>query len=623
MHNLIITLFPQINSDIFGDSSVDWNLALSNSHTYSLIIKMSEDIKNNVPQIAITSYTSNDEDAEVTNLFNSTKEFNDIKIHEPRSVTPKLSRHKSRIVLKSPVPKNVSKSLTPGMLDMNCITDVEDMSDSDDEKCYIRTSNLTPGPINYFILTDVEDLSEDEEHENKYEVEEELTDTENFTDDKEIFNEIEQTKQSFESVSYFPQPHQEILFHSKDGTVRSQSPTDEPYPIWLKTPNEEVKGFESEEETITVEECGGMDSHLKNNNIYYHDINVGIVESVESVKNEKYKQKYRHRAPSIKKIVTSEIECNKKRFRNKTRRNSETEENIDKRSEENKKKTLSKYMSEPILSKMGIPPQNKNNETNKIKHQENNNSFVIHDNRNGFSLSIDFESHNTVLLNVCRDYGNLTMKWFNNGIATGRVISEYSNQNILEPLEPGYFIKSSLYDSKRQIDVDLFTYGTMKTLQNNYFTYIAVYNVVQPVNIVQLYINRPYLTQIAIVKNPLVKLNSLKDKFTSMERLYPSPVTRLSAFKIFNQNESDKYTEPKKIKFESEKHVSDVINIFESMCGSPKLRRKFNSNKLPCSGYNLKKSDINRNINCLYKGKKTQIGKYKLNYYQVIKLVME
>jgi len=576
---------------------------------------MSEESKKSLPQIAITACESNEEDIEVTNLLNGVNAENPIKIHEPRSVSPKPIRHKSRIILKSPITTHLQKSLSPGFSDLNSCTDVEVMSDSDEEKYYVRTSNLTPGPIDYFILTDVEDLSEDESYEKNSKVIDELTDTEHFTDDKGIINEVEYTDQPLESMPYFPQPHREILFHSKDGTVSALSPSEESNPIWLKSPTEEVKGFESEEEIITVEEHGDTELYIKNNNnTYYHDIDVGVVESVETVKQDRCKHKYRNRVLTSKKNITPEAECGKKRYRNKNRCNSEIEESFEKRSEENKKKTLSKFMSEPTLSNVTIPKQNQNIKTNKINNQENNNTFVIHDNRNGFSISIDFQSQNSVLLSVGRDYGNLSMRWFNDGIMTGRAIWDYNNDNFLEPLEPGYLIKSSLYDPKRQFEVDLFTYGTVKTFQNRYFTYIAVNTVVQPVNIVQFYINRPLQTQITMVKNPLVKVYSLKDKFTSIERLYPSPVTQLSAFKIFNQKETHKNTEQKKIKFEPTKHVSDVINIFENMCGSPKLRRKFNFKKLSNLDSNIKICDLNQKYNCKCSKKISKIGNYQLYY---------
>ncbi|XP_060869769.1 uncharacterized protein LOC132944446 isoform X11 [Metopolophium dirhodum] len=111
-----------------------------------------------------------------------------------------------------------------------------------------------------------------------------------------------------------------------------------------------------------------------------------------------------------------------------------------------------------------------------------------------------------------------------------------------------------------------------------------------------------------MVKNPLVKVYSLKDKFTSIERLHPSPVTRLSAFKIFNQKETKKNTEQKKIKFEPTKHVSDVINIFESMCGSPKLRRKFNFKQLSNLNSNIKICNLNQKNNCKCIKKISKIG---------------
>lgn len=576
---------------------------------------MSEESKKSLPQIAITAYESNEEDIEVTNLLNGANVENIVKIHEPRSISPKPNRHKSRIILKSPITAHLQKSLSPCLSDFNSYTDVEVMSDSDEEKYYIRTPNLTPGPIDYFILTDVEDLSEDEGYEKNNKILDELTDTEHFIDDKGIINEVEYTEQPLESMPNFPQPHREILFHSKDGTVSALSPTEESNPIWLKSPNEEVNGFESEEEIITVEEHGDTESYIKNiNNTYYHDIDIGVVESVETVKQERCKQKYRNRVLTSKKNITPEAECSKKRYRIKNRRNSEIEECFEKRSEENKKKTLSNFMSEPALNNVAIPKQNQNIKTNKINNQENNNTFVIHDNRNGFSISIDFQSQNSVLLSVGRDYGNLSMRWFNDGIMTGRVISDYNNDNVVDPLEPGYHIKSSLYDPTRQFEVDLFTYGTIKTFQNRYFTYIAVYTIVQPVSIVQLYINRPFQTQITMVKNPLVKVYSLKDKFSSVERLHPSPVKQLSAFKIFNQTETKKNTEQKKIKFEPTKHVSDVIQIFESMCGSPKLRRKFNFKHLSNLNSNIKICNLNQKCNCKYIKKKSKIGNYQLYY---------
>jgi hypothetical protein len=602
-------LFPQINTNIF-DSSINWNLALRKSYQFSVIDIMSEESKNNVPQIAITAYEFNEDDIEVTNLFNATHEKN-MNTYEPRSVSPNITKQKSKIILKSPITNSLSKSLSPVLSDFNNLTDTEVISDSDDEKYYIRSPNLSPGLINYFILTDVEDLSEDEEHEKNSKVNEEHTDTENFTGDKEIFNEMGQTEKYLESASYFQQPHKEIIFHSKDGNVRSLTPTEESNPIWLKTPNEEVKGFDSEEEIITADECGEQESYLKNNNTYYHDIDVGVVDSVESIKHEQCKHKYRNRLLVTKKNVMQESEFGKKRFRHKNRSNSEIIESSEKPPEEFKKKILSKYTSEPTLNKIKIPKQNQNIEQNRIKHQKTNNKFVIHDNKNDISISIDFESNNSVLLNVGRHFGNLSMRWCNNEIMTGRAVLNYNNLNILEPLEPGYIIRSSLYDSKRQFEVDLFTYGTMKILQNRYFTYITVYNFVQPVNIVQLYINRPFQTQINMSKNPLVKMYSLKDKCTSIERLYPSPVTRLSAFKIFNQKVSEKNQEQKHIKVDTQNHVSNVINIFESMSGSPKLRRKFNFKKLSKSNNDLKKSFLNQKPNCMCIQTNILIGKYR------------
>lgn len=614
-------LFPQINTNIF-DSSINWNLALRKSYQFSVIDIMSEENKNNVPQIAITAYESNEDDIEVTNLFDATHEKN-MNTCEPRSASPNITKQKSKIILKSPITNSLSKSLSPALSDFNNLTDIEIISDSDDEKYFKRTPNLSPGLIDYFILTDVEDLSEDEEHETNNKNNEEHTDTENLTGDKDIFNEIGQTEKYLESVSYFPQPHRETIIHSKDGIVRALTPTEESNPIWLKTPNEEIKGFDSEEEIITADEYGEPESYLKNNNTYFHDIDVGVVESVESIKHEQCKHKFRNRLLVSKKNVNQETDFGKKRFRHKNRSNSEIVESSEKPPEECKKNMLSKYTSEPTLNKMMIPIQNQNTELNRIKHQKTNNKFVIHDNRNDISISIDFESNNSVLLNVGRDFGNLSMRWFNNGTMTGRAVSNYNNLNTLKPLEPGYIIRSSLYDSKQQFEIDLFTYGAMKTLQNKYFTYITVYYFVQPVNIVQFYINRPFQTQINMSKNPLVKMYSLKDKYTSMERLYPSPVTRLSAFKLFNQKVSEKNRKQKQIKVVSQNHVSDVINIFESMSGNPKLRRKFNFKKLSKPNNDLKKSSLNQNLNCKCIQTNILIGNYRLYYYyQIMKKVM-
>lgn len=603
--HLINTLFPQINSNAFDDSSIDWFFTLNKLD--KTLDEMSEESKNSVPQIAVTAYESNEEDLEVTNLFSATYEKNNTNVHELRSVSPNPNILKSRIVLKSPITANLQKSLSPGLTNFNSCTDIEDISDSDDELNNIRASNLTPGSIDYFILTDVEDLSEEEGYEKNSDDKDEHTDTEHFTIDKEIFNEVQQNDQPLESLPNFPQPHREILFHSKDGTISALSPSEEPNPVWLKTPNEEVKGIESEEEIITAEEHGETETQLKNNNTYYHDIDVGVEESVETVKHERCKYKNKNRVLTAKKITLPEIESGKKRFRTKNRCNSEIEENIEKQPEEHKKKTISKYMSESTLNKVDIPMQKGNDLINKIKRQENNNKCVIHDNRNGFSISIDFENYNSVLLSVGREYGNLSMRWFNSGITTGRVTSDH---HIYESLEPGYFVKSSLFDPKRHFEVDLFSYGTVKTLQNRYFTYISVYTVIQPINIVQLYINRPFQTQITMVKKPLVKVCSLKDTFTSMERLYPSPVTRLSAFKVFNQKGTGMNGDHKKIKFESEKHVSDVINIFESMSGSPKLKRKFNLKKLSKLDSNIEKFDLNQKANYVCIKKNSQLGKY-------------
>lgn len=565
-----------------------------------------------LPQIAITAYESNEEDIEVTNIFNVTNKKNN-KVCEPRSVSPTPVKHKSRIILKSPIPKRLQGSLSPGLSDVSGHTDVEVMSDSDDEKDYVRTENLTPGPIDYFILTDVEDLSEDEEHEKYNRTGEELTDTEHFTDDKGVYsnNDAEQTEPTpLDSSSYFSQPHREILFHSKDGTVSAMSPTKESNLVGLKTPRE-VKGFESEEEIITTEKFGETESYVKNNDTYYHDIDVGVVESVETVKHERSKHKCKNRMFPKKSGAPETGEWGKRRFRNKNRYNSEVENSFDKRCEENKKTALSKYMSEPTLCKVAVPALNQTVETNIMKHRGTNQTFVIHDNRNGFSISIDFEGLNSVLLNVGRDNGNLSMRWFNNGDVAGRLASDYNNVDILEPLESGHVINSSLSNPKQPFDVDLFTYGTMKTLQNRYFTYISVHTTIQPVNIVQLYINRPFQAQIAVVTKPLVKLYSLKDMCTSVERLHPSSVTRLPAFKMFDQKNTEKRGKQKIIALVSENHVSDVINIFENMSSSPKLRQQFNYKKLSNSDTNLK--DCGLKTNSLCTSKKPQIGNYQ--YY--------
>lgn len=610
---LINTLFPQINSNIFDDSSVNSDLFFkdSNLSDSSILHEMTEEEKKIVPDIAITAYESNEEDIEVANLFSTKHDKINSKIRELRSVSPIPIKHKSKIVLKTPVSKHLlKKSLSPALSDLNSFTDIEVISDSDDERDFVRTPNLSPGPIDYFILTDVEDLSEDEGQAKNNNVNEEHTDTENFTDDKCHFSEIEQAEQYFEPSDYFPQPHKEILLHSKDGTISTLPHTEESNPIWLKTATEEVKGFESEEEIITAEEHWELESRPKSNNTYVHEIDVGIVESVETIKNERCKSKYKNRAVSTKKPVVPDAECGRKRIRNKTHCYSEIEECTDKRSDNYKKTALSKYISDPTLNQVTVLAENQNAKVNKIQHHKhkNNNKFVIHDNRNDFSISVEFESHNSVLLSISRDYGNLSLRWYNNGIETGRVMSKCDNLNNLESLKSSYFIKSTAYDPQRQFEVDLFAYGTMKTLQNSYFTYIAVYTIVQPVNIVQFYVNRPFQTQISMVSKPLVKVCSLKDRFTSMERLYPSPVTRLSAFKVFNQIESEKPEEQKKIEFEFQKHVSDVINIFESMCGSPKLGRKFNYKKL--SDIDFKQHDVDQKVSCMYAKKYPVIGNY-------------
>lgn len=579
---------------------------------------MTDKTNKSVPQIAITAYESNEEDIEVKNLFNATNEKKSSQTYEPRSVSPNPFRHKSRIVLKSPTLNYLQNSISPCLSDLSGHTDVEVMSDSDDEKDYVRTGNLTPGPINYFILTDIEDLSEDEEHGKHIKVKEELTDTEHFTDDKGVYlNEIEQTEQFSDSLSFLPQPHREILFHSKDGTVSAISPTVESNLIGLKTPKEEIKGFESEEEVLTTGECEEIEPCIKNNNTYYHNIDVGVVESVETIKHERYKHKLRNRNVP-KKSGIPEIEWGKKRFRNKNRCNSEIEECFEKRSEEHKKNALLKYKSEPTLCNAIDPTQNQNMEKNKIKYQANNNTFVIHDNRNDFSISIDFECNNTVLLNVGRDNGNLSMRWFNNGITAGRVINNYNNINLLEPLESEYSIKNNFKVPKRRFNVDLFTYGTLKTLQNKYITYIIVNIIIQPINIVQLYINRPYQTQITFVNKPLIKLCSLKDKFTSEEKLNPSSVRQLPAFKLFSQKETTTNKKQTKTTFESKKYVSNIIHIFESMCGNKKLGCEFNYEKLPNLDDTLKKSGIKQKCDCLCTPIKNQIGNYQLNFTKLL-----
>lgn len=568
---------------------------------------MADDGKKNVPKIAITTYESNEEDAEVSNLLTTINEKNNIKSHKQRLVSPNSIKNKSRIILKSPISKNLRKSLSPGLLDnMSSHTDVEVMSDSDDEKDYVRTGNLTPGPIDYFILTDVEDLSEDEDVQRNNKTREDLTDSEHFTDNQGVyFNETEQAEPPIiDSSFYFSQPHRAILFHSKDGTVSEMSTTEEPNnPIRLKTLKEEMKGFESEEELITTEEYGETESYIKNNNTYFHDIDVGVEESVETVKHERCKQKYKNRTfPKKSGMPETESEWGKKRFRNKNRSCSEIEKSFEKVTEDRKKNALSKCTFEQTFSKETVPLQNQLLGTSKTKHQSNNNTFVIHDNRNGFSISIDFnfEGHNSVLLNVGRDNGSLSMKWLNNGITEGRGTYNSKNTNILELLEPCYFTQSNLYDPKRLFGMDLFTYGVIKTFQNRYCTHISVNTITQPVyyNIVQLYINRPFQVQMALVKKPLVKLTSLKDKFKSVEGLHPSSVTRLPAFKIFNQKNTEKYGYRKKIIFKYEKPVSDVIHIFESLCGKPNIRQKFSFKTLSNLEPNLEELNLKHRIVC-------------------------
>lgn len=569
---------------------------------------MSKEIKNNVPQIAITTYESNEDDIEVSSLFNKINEKTNNKDHRSRSVSPTPNSQKSKIILKSPIANSLQKSLSPGLIDLNNVTDVEIMSDSDDEKYYIRTPNLTPGPIDYFILTDIEDLSEDEGHEINYNIKNEHMDTKNFTYDTDnIFtkkNQIEQTETSFKSLSNFPEPHREILYHSKDGTISALTPTEESNPILLKSLNEEVgKGCGSEEEFIADEEYIENDPYFTNNNIYYHDIDVGVEtvkEFVETTKQERCKPKFKNRTLVTNNVMMPEIDSSKRRIRNKNRSNSEIEESFERCLGETKKKSLSKYMSEQTLNKVFIPTHNQNNKIITNKRQNNNNKFILHDNRNGLSITIDFESHHSILLNIGREYGNLSMKWFNNGLKTGSILSpDYKD------LETGYFIKSSLYDLKQQLEVDLFTYGTMKTFQNSYFTYIYVYPVIQPVNIVKLYINRLLQTQLPTIKKQLVKIYSLKDRFPIMEELIPSPITLLSAFEIFNRKEEEKYEVNKKIKFESKKHVSDIIHIFENMYNNPKLPQKIDLKKFSYSNY------LNKKYNNLYTRKKNLIGKYK------------
>ncbi|XP_050441259.1 uncharacterized protein LOC126846128 isoform X1 [Adelges cooleyi] len=384
---------------------------------------MSEEHRKDVPQIAITAYESTEEDAEVNSLFNSTTVQNNTKTRQSQSVSPKSLRLKSRIILKSPTPDNninISKSLSPALSsDFNYLTDVEVMSDSDDEKDFVRTPRLTPSSIDYCILTDIEDLSEDERQPTSSQINDDHTDTEYFDEEKCFLSKEEPTRQHADDILDFPRPHREILFHSKDGVVRTLTPTDETNLVCLKTPLVEIKGFESEEEIMTMEENDVHESSKANSTPYYHDVDGGVVESSESVKPERNKHKYK---TIKKKIVVPETDCIKKRFRNRNQNNSEGEENIGKQFGECDK-TLSKYASEPITNKMAVPLQLqlKNNNLTEIRYEESckNNKLVIHDNVNGFSVSVDFESHNSILLNIGRDSGSLSLRWYNNETKAG------------------------------------------------------------------------------------------------------------------------------------------------------------------------------------------------------------
>lgn len=573
-------LFSQIKLYNFDSWSLDSNLSLNQISVSSSISHMSEEHRKDVPQIAITAYESTEEDAEVNSLFNSTTVQNNTKTRQSQSVSPKSLRLKSRIILKSPTPDNninISKSLSPALSsDFNYLTDVEVMSDSDDEKDFVRTPRLTPSSIDYCILTDIEDLSEDERQPTSSQINDDHTDTEYFDEEKCFLSKEEPTRQHADDILDFPRPHREILFHSKDGVVRTLTPTDETNLVCLKTPLVEIKGFESEEEIMTMEENDVHESSKANSTPYYHDVDGGVVESSESVKPERNKHKYK---TIKKKIVVPETDCIKKRFRNRNQNNSEGEENIGKQFGECDK-TLSKYASEPITNKMAVPLQLqlKNNNLTEIRYEESckNNKLVIHDNVNGFSVSVDFESHNSILLNIGRDSGSLSLRWYNNETKAGRISPRFIRIGNLQTVEPACITKPNLNNSRHQFDVESCTYESMKIHKRRYITYFIVYFIVRPKHIVQYHISKQYLIQIPITKPPLVNICSFKDQFINQKRLHPSSITGLSAFKVFSREHEAKHKSRKKIVLESRKHVADVIQIFENMCDNPSVSHTVN-----------------------------------------------
>ncbi|XP_050522863.1 uncharacterized protein LOC126895253 [Daktulosphaira vitifoliae] len=419
---------------------------------------MSHSYHNSVPKISVTTYESVEENVEVNNYFNSQKIRNNFNSNVT-TLSSNPSQRKINVDWKSMTSEdsNLKHSLSPiSSSDINCLTDIEAISDSDDENNFIQTGCLSPSLQKLCILTDIEDLSEDERLSSVNKINEVHTDTENFSDELDYLkNELKEKKYI---EDFFPQPHREVSFHSKDSIICTLTPTNEINPVWLKSPREELEGFESEEEIVTIPENYNDKSCKGNSDIYHHDNYSGVVESSEFIKKYQNKQKSCVLMTN-KKSFLSDADFIKKRVRNKRQNSSDKRENFEKKSTESLKTELKSLLTPSlnnIMQSTGLQLNNKNYANKRHPEYNNLNKLVIHDNINGFSVSFNFENQNSVILNIGRDSENLSLKWYKNGSASGSEVnlSQYQNEKSLSCSEPSTEITTNAISILYQNSID-------------------------------------------------------------------------------------------------------------------------------------------------------------------------
>lgn len=525
---------------------------------------MSYQCQKDVPQIAVTTYESNEDDAEIINYLNSPKIRNNLNaVNSSGSFNDLQQKTKMEKKCMTLEDGNLNHSLSPvSTSDINFLTDIEAISDSDDENNFVRNDCLSPSLQRFYVLTDIEDLSEDEKTESLNNTNEKQTECGLFIGKLDDLKNDSKEKKYFEDILNFPQPQREILFYSRDGVIRALTPINDKNSAWIKSPREKLEGFESEEEVVTVPENS---HHKPRKDSYHHDDYSGVVSSSEIIKKYQNKQKSRVLVTK-KKSLLHEADFMKKRVHHKRQNSNDGGESFEKKMTESLK-TTSKSLSAPILNNMmqstGVQINNKNCAINHRQECNKLNKLIIHDNINDFNVSFNFDCQNAVILNIGRDSENLSIKWYKNESASGRINSRLiSFKNLKLITTDCYTSSSNNLEGSRYLE--LCFYKTIRIHQCRCITYFVIYINIKPLHTVQYYRSKQFLIEMPEKQSLLVNFSCFNDKFMKTKQISPTYTTRLSSNKVFNEerkvniNENPLVIKPKN-------RVIDVVQMFESL----------------------------------------------------------